>query len=224
MTTDERKKDLKFQAVIFDLDGTLVDHFTAIHKVFSVVLARVGAPARSFEEVKRAVGGSHETTLRKFVTEAQFEEALKIYRELIQGEMALEGVFLLDGARETLEQLEQRGVKMAVLTNKWGKVTRRLLQHLEAAHFFGAIVGVEDTRWRKPERELTDYTMKQLGVMAAQTLMVGDSPFDVATARNAGLKVCLVPTGTHTAEELAAERPDWLVSSLRDVVGVVDGR
>jgi phosphoglycolate phosphatase len=213
---------MKFTAVIFDLDGTLLDHFTAIHKVFSVVFEKVGAPPRSFEEVKRAVGGSHETTLRKFVTEEQFPEATRIYRELIQGEMALEGVSLLDGVKETLVELQRRGVKLGVLTNKWGLITRRLLAHLEVEQFFGAVVGVEDTPWKKPQPEMTHYALEKLGVTARETLLVGDSPFDVATARAAGLKVCLVPTGTHSREQLVEEKPDWLVKSLRDVVAIVE--
>jgi phosphoglycolate phosphatase len=218
----EIMRDLRFRAVIFDLDGTLLDHFRAIHKVFSVVFERVGAPPRGFEEVKRAVGGSHETTLRQFVSDAQFDEALRIYRELIQGEMALEGVLLLEGAAETLEQLRLRGVKMAVLTNKWGKVSRRLLHHLEVAHYFAAIVGAEDTPWKKPQPEMTDFTLRKLGASPAETLLVGDSPFDAATARAAGLKVCLIATGTHTREQLMGEQPDWLVGSLREVIGLLD--
>ncbi len=218
----ETMSNLKFRAVLFDLDGTLIDHFTAIHKCVNYAFEKVGAPQRSFEEIKRNVGGSHEKLLHLFVTDAQFPEVERIYREMITGAAALDGVFLLDGARETLEQLQTRGVKMAVLTNKWGKVTRRLLEHLEVHQFFDAMVGVEDTQWRKPEKELTDYTMKKLGVTAKQTLMVGDSPFDVATGRNAGLKVCAVATGTHSREQLELEKPDWLVNSLRDVIRIVE--
>jgi phosphoglycolate phosphatase-like HAD superfamily hydrolase len=83
-------------------------------------------------------------------------------------------------------------------------------------------VGVEDTPWKKPQPEMTHYALEKLGVTARETLLVGDSPFDVATARAAGLKVCLVPTGTHSREQLVEEKPDWLVKSLRDVVAIVE--
>jgi phosphoglycolate phosphatase len=207
--------------VIFDLDGTLVDHFEAIYKCLSLAFEKVGAPPRSFDEVKAAVGGSHEATLRKFVTEAQFAEAVRHYREAVSGPTGLVGVRLLDGARDVLMQLRRDGVKTAVLTNKWGELSRRLMRHLEVEQLLDVVMGFEDTPWRKPQAELTRHTLEKLGVAPTEALMVGDSPFDVATGRAAGMKVCCVPTGTHTREQLETEKPDWIVASLRDVTRIV---
>ena len=85
---------MKMRAILFDLDGTLIDQFLAIHKAFSKTLVRMGFPPPSFDEVKRAVGGSSDTTMSKLIGSERADEAVSILRPIFEKEM-FEGLILL---------------------------------------------------------------------------------------------------------------------------------
>ena len=85
---------MKTRAILFDLDGTLIDQFLAIHKAFSKTLVKMGFPPPSFDEVKRAVGGASDTTMAKLIGSERAEEAVSILRPIFEKEM-FEGLILL---------------------------------------------------------------------------------------------------------------------------------
>jgi phosphoglycolate phosphatase-like HAD superfamily hydrolase len=204
---------MHFRTVLFDLDGTLIDHLPAIHRSYSHTLPQLGLPAPSYEQVKRAIGGGLENAMLNFVPPERLAEGLKIYRAFWE-ETMLDGASLMPGARELLEALQQRGVRTAVFTNKHGPSSRRICEHLGIAHLLSANFGATDTAWLKPERAFADYVLGQLGSVAAESCLVGDSPFDVAAAHNAGIAFAGVETGTHTADELQAAGADQVVRDL----------
>ena len=115
----------------------------------------------------------------------------------------LNGLKVLPGVLEGLDSLYQRGIICAVLTNKYGPHARTTCQHLGIDQFLKFTIGANDTKWKKPDRRLTNYALSQIGFKADQMVYVGDSPYDYETARNAGLKSYLVSTGTHGYEELS---------------------
>ena len=140
-------------------------------------------------------------------------EALQIYREYFDRTM-LDGVILLPGARELLEAIQARGFVSGVLTNKYGTASRRICEYLGLKPLLGAVVGAKDTAWLKPQRELTAHTLALLGGSADAALMIGDSPFDIETAHNAGFPAWCVTTGTHDMAELKAAKVDAVYSDL----------
>lgn len=191
-----------FRTVLFDLDGTLIDHLKAIHRSYCHTLPKLGYPAPSFEQVRRAIGGGLENAMRKFVPEERLEEGLAIYRPYWDATM-LDDVELMSGARELLEWLNQRGVVCGVFTNKHGPSGRRACEHLGVMPLLKGVYGAKDTPWVKPQPEFARYVLADLGVEAAATLMLGDSPFDVEAARSGGFADCwCVTTGTHSEVEL----------------------
>lgn len=192
-----------FQTFLFDLDGTLVDHFAAIHRAHTHTMQQLGLGAPTMAQVRAAVGGGVELAVRRLVGPARTAEALAIYRPFWDATM-LENVDLLPGARELLEGLHARGAALAVLTNKHGPSSRRVCDHLGITPLLRGIFGATDTGWLKPEPEFTDYALRQLGVTAEAALLVGDSPWDVETGHRGGFPAWCVTTGTHTAEQLRA--------------------
>lgn len=193
---------MKIRAILFDLDGTLIDQFEAIYKAFSKTLSIMGFPLPSYQEVKRAVGGSSDSTMQKLIGKERAEEAVQILRPIFEKEM-LNGLKILPGVLEGLDSLNQRGIICAVLTNKYGPHARTTCQHLGIDQFLKFTIGANDTKWKKPDRRLTNYALSQIGFKADQMVYIGDSPYDYETARNAGLKSYLVSTGTHSYEELS---------------------
>ena len=195
--------------VLFDLDGTLVDNFEAIHRCANDVMRMMGMPERSFEEVKRSVGGAAKATMTRLVGEANAPTAIRLYLEHFPSVM-FEGLRVYPGARELLPALRSRGIKVAVLTNKDHTNSLRLLAHLGMDKDLDGIFGTNVVPWRKPE--------------AAFTHLVGDSPFDIETARNGKLAFAhAVTTGSHTAEELAPHGPDTLHPGLPELAREIWG-
>lgn len=192
-----------FATILFDLDGTLVDAFTTIHRSYIHTLPLLGRPVPTMAEVRRAVGGGLERAMGHFLPPELIPEAMKIHLAYSQ-QILLEDVTLMPGAAELLRRLHARGVKLAVHTNKQGDASRRICAHLGVAPFLSGVYGAGDTPWLKPQREFTDYVLRELGANAATTLLVGDSPFDVETARAAGFPCWCVTTGTHDEAQLRA--------------------
>lgn len=201
------------QTFLLDLDGTLIDHFAAIHRSYVHTMRELGKPEPTLAQVRAAVGGGLDTAIRRFVTEAELARAMKTYREYWDRTM-LDDVVLLPGARELLQSLQARGAKLAVLTNKLGTSSRLICDHLGITPFLGAVVGAQDTAWLKPQPELTAHALALIGASPAGALMVGDSPFDIETGHQAGLPSWCVTTGTHNAEELRAAGADAIFANL----------
>jgi phosphoglycolate phosphatase len=205
-----------YKTFLFDLDGTLIDHFTAIHRSHSHTMRQLGLPAPTLEQVRSAVGGGLELAITKLVGPARLAEALPIYRTYWDATM-LDDVVLLPGAHELLAMLHARGAKLAVFTNKLGSSSRLICAHLGIASLLDGIFGAQDTPWLKPQREFAAHALARLGAEPATTLLIGDSPFDVQAARNGGFACWVVTTGTHTADELGAAGADAIFSDLAAV-------
>jgi phosphoglycolate phosphatase len=194
---------IHFSTFLFDLDGTLIDHFTAIHRAHSYTLQALGLPAPTLEEVRAVVGGGLDLAIARLVGPQRVAEALSIYRPYWNATM-LDDVALLPGARELLDGLHARGATLAVLTNKHGPSSRRVCGHLGITPLLSGIFGAGDTPWIKPQHEFVAHALNQLGANAVGTLLVGDSPYDVETAKNSGFPSWCVTTGTHTGAQLNA--------------------
>jgi HAD superfamily hydrolase (TIGR01509 family) len=210
----------RFRTVLFDLDGTLLDHFSAIHRAHTHVRRHYGLPDATRDEVMRAIGGGLPEALKKTLgpTHAHLlDEALPVYRAYWDRTM-LDDAALFPGAMELLRALHAAGVSCAVFTNKHGPSARRVCSHLGLDPLLAAVIGATDTAWLKPAPEFTAHALALLGADAATTALVGDSPWDIEAARRSGLAGCFaVTTGTHTAAELHAHGATHVYPQLADL-------
>lgn len=207
---------MRFRTVLFDLDGTLMDHLPAIHRSYVHALPQLGLPAPTYEQVKRAIGGGLENAMLNFVPPARLGEALAVYRPFWDAHM-LAGAEPMPGALTLLKKLRARDVACAVFTNKLGSSAREVCAHLEFTPHLLHVFGAKDTPWLKPAPEFTAHVLQSLGADATTTCLVGDSPWDVQAARNAGFPCFAVTTGTHTREELRDAGADAIYESLTAV-------
>ena len=200
--------------VLFDLDGTLVDAFTTIHRAYQHTLPLFGVAAPTAAEVRRAVGGGLENAMGRFLPPESIEEACRIhvaYTETI----LLEDPVPYDGAAALLSALHARGVRTGVLTNKIGDHARAVLAHLGLSADLDLVLGARDCPWRKPAPEFTAEALRRIGGAAADCCLVGDSPFDIETARRAGFPCYAVTTGTHDAAALGTAGAAGVFPGLR---------
>ena len=210
---------MRFRTLLFDLDGTLIDHFAAIHRCHSLTMTHFGLPAPTMQQVRDAVGGGVEEAMQKLYGPAHaalLPQALPYYRTRWP-EVLPFGLKLLPGAAEILGRLHAQGVTCAVFTNKHGPSAREICTLLGLAPSLRETFGAFDTPWLKPQREFADHVLQKLGAAAATTLLVGDSPYDVRAALNAGFPCWAVTTGTHTAAELHAAGAERVFSNLAEV-------
>jgi len=203
----------RFATLLLDLDGTLVDAFTTIHRSYVHTLPQLGFPAPTMAQVRRAVGGGLENAMRHFVPEALVAEAVQRHVAYTDS-ILLEDVRLLPGALDLLRAQQAAGVTLAVFTNKRGDHARAICAHLGVTPYLKGIFGARDTAWLKPQPEFAAHVLDQLGARAETTLMVGDSPFDVQAAHHGGFPCWCVTTGTHDAAQLAEAKADAVYPDL----------
>lgn len=193
----------KIKTVLFDLDGTLIDNFTAIYKCYSDVSRELGLEPKGYAQLRATVGGAISLTLSRLIGDDLAEEGVRRFREHFP-QVMFDGVFTLPGGEWILDNLRQRGYKLGVFTNKDYPATTALLDFLKLSPRLDFIFGTNtpDMPWRKPDKRYTDYALGKMGALAEETLLVGDSPYDILSARNAGMHVACVTTGTHMPEAL----------------------
>jgi phosphoglycolate phosphatase len=212
----------RFRTVLFDLDGTLVDAFTTLHRAYCHTLPQFGLPAPSLEQVRRAVGGGLERAMGHFVAPPLIAEACRVHVAYTE-KILLDDPALYGGARELVGALRAQGVKTGILTNKIGDHARAVLAHLGMAGQFDLILGARDCPWRKPSAEFTAEALRRIGGDAAHACLIGDSPFDLATAQNAGLPCFCVTTGTHDEAALRAAGSAEVYPDLRALAAAIFG-
>jgi len=205
---------MALRAILFDLDGTLIDQFDAIHRAFSQVIEKMGLPVPDYETVKKAVGGASESTMAKLIGQSRAKEAVNLLRPIFEKEM-FNGLQILPWAKDALSFCAEHKIKTAVLTNKHGPHARAACKHLDILPPLEFALGANDTTWKKPEIELTRHALNKIGHSTEETLYIGDSPYDLRTARNVGMQCCLVATGTHSVKELREEEPESIDPDLQ---------
>lgn len=192
------------KTLLFDLDGTLIDQFSAIHKSVNHVQNVLGIEASSFDQVKAAVGGSIRLTLKRLFDDADLDSTLPLFVEHFESIM-MDEVFILPGVEAFLAEAKDRDLQMAVFTNKIGKHARATVEHLKIDPYFDLVLGAEDTAYRKPDPKFTEHILGALNADLKDTCLIGDSPFDWETGQAVAMPVYLLATGTHSADALRSE-------------------
>ncbi|MFP4147566.1 MAG: phosphoglycolate phosphatase [Halorhodospira sp.] len=218
------------RAILFDLDGTLVDSAPDLTVAVNQVLAERDQPPVSEEQIRdwtgngvrrlvaRALTGEIDGAPPEVELEAAVERFLTCYGEAVYVHShPYPGV--LDGIR----QLGEAGMRLAVVTNKPYHLAREIVERMGLADRIDAVVGGDSTDSRKPDPEPLRFAMECLGAASATALMVGDSLTDVEAARNAGIPVVCVPYGYRRGVAPEVLRADALVEALTDLPALLRG-
>jgi phosphoglycolate phosphatase len=211
------------RAVIFDFDGTLADSYPAITASVNQVRASHHLPPLPEEEVRRHVGRGHRYLLEHTVPAGEPEKDLALYRAHHPSVMR-SGTRLLPGAAEALAFLHASSRLTAICSNKPKPFTRQLLAHFGLKPLIDAVLGPEDVARPKPAPDMLRAALEALQVSADQALYVGDMTVDIETARAAGMRVWVVPTGSDTRAALAAAGPDRILNGLQELPALLGGR
>src|SRR5262245_49072790 len=209
----------KFKAIIFDLDGTLVDSYEAILQSLNFTLESLGFPQVNLETVKKRVGRGLDNLIWESVGQDYLQKGIDLFRQSYN-ETHLTGTHLLPGVQETLSNLNRRHVRMGVASNKPSDYSKNILRHLRVERYFIDCYGPDIVGAPKPDPSMLFALMKEMQSEPEETLYVGDMILDVESSRNARLRVALVPTGSSTLEELEKGNPDYLLKSFSELLSI----
>ncbi|MBV8517806.1 MAG: HAD family hydrolase [Acidobacteria bacterium] len=208
------------RAVFFDWDGTLADTAEASFRCYVRLFASYGI-AFDRETYARTYSPNWYHTFREVgLDEEHWRDADAQWLE----HFACEEVALIDGARELLAALAERGVANGIVTSgSRERVSRELAAHALTPYVRASVFGC-DVVAKKPHPEGLLLAMEKLGVRAEEAVYVGDSPEDIAMARAAGVYSVAVPGTYPNRDALLASAPDAFAHSLAGVLEVLDGR
>lgn len=218
---------LRPRAILFDLDGTLVDSAPEITAALNGAMREAGLEPFLVHEVHAFIGGGAAMALRRAVAHrgAAFDDAA--IGRLLEGfyavyaEESRKGRGLYPGAVELLSALAEREMPLGLVTNKSEPIALIALEALGIRNRFGSIIGARDDLPRKPAPDMLHAALGVLGVGAREALMIGDSRADVGAARAAGCPVVAVSYGyAHVpARELGA---DHVIDHLDELMALLD--
>jgi phosphoglycolate phosphatase len=216
----------RFPALVFDLDGTLIDSAGEIAVAVNALLAEAERPGLPPEMVRGFIGeGAQRLVARSFAAtgpaleEADLAEATRRYQVIYEGLAGGDVDQLFPAVRETLEELARAGHRLGLCTNKPQRATEKLLRILSLSHLFGAVAGGDTLAARKPDPAPLRWVMERLGEAAG--VMVGDSGIDVGAARNAGLPVILLSWG-YPRQPPAELGADLLIDRISELPAALD--
>jgi phosphoglycolate phosphatase len=213
------------KAIIFDLDGTLVDSARDLQDATNALLVEEGLRSISLAEVKSMIGDGVAKLVERAI-EATGGDLTRLpilvlrFLEIYEAN-ASHHTEAYPGVRNTLEGLSSMGLPLAVVTNKPYSATIDILEALGLSAFFGAVIGGDTLPERKPHPAPILLALERLGVSPKAALMVGDNYHDVQAARAAGVRAFAVTYGySHKPHaELGADR---LIDTMSELLPIVE--
>lgn len=219
----KKTNEWKARALVFDLDGTLIDSKMDLVNSVNATLREMKRKALPTDLVASYVGSGAPVLIQRALGGNPSEEELKralAFFLLHYEENKLDQTRLYPGVEKTLAEL--KSLPMSVLTNKPVKISVKILEGLGVAQYFRAIYGGNSFETKKPDPMGARYALSELNVAPGEAAMVGDSDVDVQTARNAGMRSVIVNFG-FGVNDRAAHPADVYVNRFEELLGIVDG-
>ncbi len=213
-----------FDAVVFDLDGTLIDSAPDIARALNRTLAHFGRTPLTVAQVRTMVGDGAAMLVRHAFRatggELADDEAQAVLRDYLDTyfDETAEPSCLYPGVAETLRALAGQGVRLGLCTNKPERISRKLLDLLDLAPLMGAVCGGDTLPQRKPDPAPLVWVVERLG--GGRAAMVGDNANDVRAARGAGLPVVAVSYG-YPRMPVADLGADLVIDRFADLPGAL---
>ena len=189
-------RPLSVRAVLFDLDGTLVDSAPDLTLAANKMLSALGYPQVNCTQVKGWVGDGVRSLVLRALTailgdvpdESLIEQGYVLFQRYY-AESVYQDSTLYPGVHETLQTLKSSGLALACVTNKPSRFTKPVLEKSGLTGFFGAVVSGDDLPLKKPDPAPLEFAAEQLGVPLTTCVLVGDSINDISAAAAAGIPV-----------------------------------
>ena len=215
---------MRFDTVLFDLDGTLLDTLEDILDAANHTLRELGYPERTLAEMRRFVGNGAEMQMRRALgagaDEQTVQRALALYKPYYAAHCQIK-TKPYAGTAELMRRLKEEGWRIAVVSNKPDEAVRLLV-----AQHFGTLadtaMGETAQRRRKPAPDMVNDALKALGAEKSRAVYVGDSEVDIETAKNAGIACISVCWGFRDREQLIAAGASEIAADARELRALLE--
>jgi pyrophosphatase PpaX len=209
----------RIKCVLFDLDGTLINTNDLVIASFKHTVRKHLNKEIAEEELYCYFGEPLIDIMHKLDPD-QADQMVKTYREFnLNRHDELTTPF--PGAADMLADLNRRGFRLGVVTSKIRHMAERGLRLFGLDRWMDVLVGFEDTEYHKPHPEPINIALDRLDTRPGEVLMVGDSPFDLECARNAGVMSAAVKWSVHPKERLLSCKPDLFLNSFYELPEIV---
>jgi phosphoglycolate phosphatase len=211
---------MSVRAILFDLDGTLVDSIDDIAEALIAALVDHRFPAPTREVVRTWVGGGARSLVAHAVPPERVDAVLPTFHAHYL-EKSVVHTKLYDGIDAVLDRMVGKEIALAVLSNKPHDLTVAICAQILAPWPFAVIAGQRPGAPLKPSPEPARIIAAEIGVPVDACVLVGDAPSDILCARAAGMQSAAVTWGYRPRAELAAAEPKWLAETPADLLALV---
>lgn len=218
---------MSYGAVVFDLDGTLIDSLEDLADAVNKALAISGFPARATGCYKYFIGKGPKVMVSRALPEdkrnddAVVEKCLDDFNRIYSCSFNVKTT-LYDGIPDLLNEISDRGLKKAILTNKPHVFTEKYVEDLLADWNFEVVIGQRDEIPRKPDPSGALRISRELGIESSRMVYLGDSGVDMLTAVGAGMLPVGVLWGFRTGDELRENGAEHLIETPMDLLSIID--
>ncbi len=215
-------------AVLFDLDGTLIDTAPDLAQAVNRMLAALGRPQLPVTKVTGWIGNGAARLVKRALTgefdgepdAESFERGMALFNEHYAEVLCMDSS-PYPGVAAVLEEFSNKGFRLACVTNKPKAFTEPLLDALRLSPFFEVILSGDSLDEKKPHPLPLQHACRVLGVGAARTVLVGDSLNDVRAARSAGMRIICVRFGYADLPALTKASPDAMIDAFEELPGLI---
>ena len=206
--------------LIFDFDGTLGDTFMHIYNTFKRCINKYDLNDISVEDFLKINGSSLIEILKILgASDDKIEEIRLFYRSSFLDDIS--DIILYDDVKETLIELKNRGFLLAIATNRDSNSLSFMLREFGMYDLFDALVGIDQVKNGKPDPEMINIILDKLNVSYEESIMIGDTNFDIILGQNAGVSTCYA---CHTNEEdkkVTDFNPDYVIYNFKEILDLL---
>ena len=212
-----RKRSKQKVLFIFDLDGTLVDAYSAIDRSLNFTRKRLGYPSVGRQKARKSVGGGDKKFIKIFFRQEDEKKALAIYRNHHKKSL-LKFSKLKPKARKLLYTLKRRNKILAIASNRPRPFTGVILNKLGIKKYFDIVLCADQIKALKPNPKILNIILKKFKVKREKAIYAGDMLIDLETAKRAKIDVIFVKGGSNTLGDAKKYKNKEVVSSLTKIL------
>ncbi|MDY5023758.1 MAG: HAD-IA family hydrolase [Candidatus Egerieousia sp.] len=217
------ERDIKL--VIFDFDGTLADTKENIILTFQMTMKELGVEIKSRQECAATIGLTLEDAFKVLYPGMAAEKYVLLrdsYRRIFKENRKILVPGLFPEVMETLEELRRRGYLMSIASSRQSPSLQSFLEDMKIAHLFEYAVGGDNVEHPKPAPDAVLQILRHYDLSAEEAFVVGDMPFDINMATNAGVKSCGVTWGNADAAQLRESGANYVIDKMSQLLEILN--
>ena len=209
----------KFDTVLFDFDGTIMNTNEVILRSWQHTFQTIEHRDEDVAKIIKTFGEPLEVTMKKFFPDVPVDEAVEVYRSYHRDNFG-DLITVFPGMKNLLRQVKELGEKTGLVTSRLAYTTQQGLEKYDLKDYFDVVVTAEDTKKHKPDPEPVNIALAKLDSRPEQSLMLGDTMFDILCAKNAGVTSVLVgwSLALKSGDDFGEDAPDHVIRKAGELL------